>query len=235
MPAELDRDENVRRNRRFFDGPFGPVYSFYMEHERVSRLVARVVWGSDVRPFYAGMRAISELPADATVGDAPCGAGVAFRAIGPRKEPRYLAVDLSQRMLERARRRGAERGLERIEFRRADARAIPLGDAEVDLFCSYFGLHCFPDPEAALGEAARCLHPGGRLIGGTIVTGASLRQRLLVRPGHGAFGPVGDAGDLASWLESAQFTDVELDEHGEFVYFSATRARRTIGPGMPAD
>src|SRR5688572_24439725 len=105
MPAELDRDENVRRNRRFFDGPFGPVYSFYMEHERVSRLVARVVWGSDVRPFYASMTAISELSADATVVDAPCGAGVAFRAIDPGRQPRYLAVDLSERMLERARRR----------------------------------------------------------------------------------------------------------------------------------
>ena len=235
MPAELDRDDNVRRNRRFFDGPFGPVYSFYMEHRRVSRLIARVVWGSDVRPLYASMIAISELTADATVVDAPCGAGVAFRAIDPGEEPRYLAVDLSERMLERARRRAAERGLERIEFRHADARAIPLADGEADLFCSYFGLHCFPDPGAALREAARCLRPGGRLVGGTIVTGASLRQRLLVRPGHGAFGPVGDVRDLARWLETARFADVQVDERGAFVYFSATRARRTIGPGMRAD
>jgi len=235
MPAELDRDETVRRNRRFFDGPFGPVYSFYMEHEAVSRLVARVVWGSDVRPFYASMRAISEQTANATVVDAPCGAGVAFRAIDPHRQPRYLAVDLSDRMLERARRRAAELGLDRIEFQRADAREIPLADGEADLFCSYFGLHCVPDPDAALREAERCLRPGGRLIGGTIVTGPSLRQRLLVRVGHGAFGPVGDARELRRWLDSPRFADVELDERGAFVYFSATRAGRTIGPRMPAD
>jgi hypothetical protein len=38
MPAELDRDETVRRNRRFFDGLFGPD-RFYFSATRAGRTI----------------------------------------------------------------------------------------------------------------------------------------------------------------------------------------------------
>jgi SAM-dependent methyltransferase len=218
------KGDTIERNCALFEGPFGRVYSFYMEHEPVSRLIARIVWGANVGPFYASMRVIDEVPPSGVIIDAPCGAGVAFRALRPEQDVRYLAVDLSSAMLRRARRRARKRSLPQIEFIEADAKAVPVPDAGADLFLSYFGLHCFPDPPVAVREIARCLRPGGRVVGGTIVCGPSLRQRLLVRPRRGAFGPVGTADDVAQWLQDAGIRDVTVECQGAFVYFSGSRA-----------
>lgn len=224
--AETTSEKAVSRNRAVFDGPFGFMYGFYMERERLSRAVGRLVWGSDVRPLYSSMEAIMRQPRGATIVDAPCGAGVAFRGLAPGQQVRYLAVDISDAMLERARRRAAERGLRQVELVRADARAIPLGDGEADLFLSYFGLHCFPEPEAAVREAARCLRGGAPLVGASIVRTPKLRHRLFVRPNSGAFGAVGTASDLGRWLEDAGLEAVNVDARGAFAYFSATSPSR---------
>jgi ubiquinone/menaquinone biosynthesis C-methylase UbiE len=219
-------EETRERNREFFAGWFGPIYRFYMEHERIARLVAMVVWGGDTRPFYASMEEIGRVPDGGVIVDAPCGAGVAFRGLRHDQQVRYIALDLSPAMLERARQHAATRGSSQITFVEGDAESIPLEDDSVDLFLSYWGLHCFPNPEAAIAEADRCLRPGGRLIGGVIVTGPSLRQRLLVRPDHGAFGAVASAGDVRSWLEQ-RFERVHFHGSGAFAYFSAVKSGST--------
>ena len=164
------------------------------------------------------------MPAGGLVVDAPCGAGVAFRGLSPEQDVRYVAVDLSQSMLARAQATAARRGLQGIEFVRADATAIPIESGEADLFLSHFGVHCLPDPEAAVREAARCLRAGGRLEGSMIARGPGLRQRMLVRPGVGGFGPGGTVADLSRWLERAGLRQERLEESGCFAYFSASLA-----------
>jgi ubiquinone/menaquinone biosynthesis C-methylase UbiE len=42
-------------------------------------------------------------------------------------------------------------------------------DASFDLCVTYNGLHCLPDPRAALGELTRVLKPGGTLRGTSCV------------------------------------------------------------------
>jgi ubiquinone/menaquinone biosynthesis C-methylase UbiE len=101
--------------------------------------------------------------------------------------------------------------------------AIPLQARSADLFLSYWGLHCLADPAAAIAEAARVLASGGRLVGASFVTGTSLRQRLLVRPNHSAFGEVPSVGQLRAWLED-RFAQVELSTSGPFAYFRALSA-----------
>ena len=204
-----------------FDGPFGAVYSFYMQRPGLSRAIGRVVWGGDTRPFYDSMTVLREVPDGALVVDAPCGAGVAFGALPQNSRTRYVALDISPAMLARARRRAAKLGLHQIELVQGDAEHLPVENGSADLFLSYWGLHCLPHPERAVREIARCLRPGGRVVGAMICQGPSLRQRLLVRPGHGDFGPVGTPEDLAGWLDAAGLRRTRLDISGPFTYFEA--------------
>jgi SAM-dependent methyltransferase len=220
--TNLPADEIRARNRASFDGAFGQLYSFWMERPWLGRAIGLAMWGGDAKPFYESMQALGGLPDGTVVVDAPCGAGVAFGALSPRQRLRYLALDLSPLMLERARRHARTLHLDQIGFVEGDAERIPLASASVDLFLSYWGLHCMPHPEAAIREIARCLRRGGRVVGAMICRGPSLRQRLLLRPGTGAFGPGGTVDELAGWLTAAGLTQTRLELSGPFAYFEAS-------------
>jgi ubiquinone/menaquinone biosynthesis C-methylase UbiE len=74
-----------------------------------------------------------------------------------------LSTDFSPTMLEAARRRGAELGVENVEYRVIDAEEIELDDDSVDGVLCRFGYMLMADPAAALAETRRVLRPGGHL------------------------------------------------------------------------
>ena len=209
----------------FYASPFGIAYSTYMERPRLSRLIGRVLWGGDSKPYYDSMSAIEEVTGGGTVVDCPCGAGPALCSLRPETGVRYVAADISPSMLRRARKRALVRSLTEVEFIEADATDIPLPSASTDLFLSFWGLHCFEKPAVALTEAARVLKPGGRLTGSCFVRGKdSLRQRFLVRPGSGDFGQVGTESEIAAWLAAAGFEAPSMARSGPMLFFDARLA-----------
>jgi SAM-dependent methyltransferase len=209
----------------FYASPFGAAYSAYMERPRLSRAIGRIIWGGDSGRYYESMDAVAEVPDGGTVVDCPCGAGPAFRAVPCDGAIRYVAADLSPSMLRRARERARLRGLTGIEIVEADATALPLPADSADLFLAFWGLHCYDDPAGALTEAARVLKPRGRLVGASFVRGReSLRQRLLVKPGTGAFGQVGTQQELEGWLAAAGFGQVGIERSGPMLFFDATNS-----------
>jgi SAM-dependent methyltransferase len=217
--------------RDFYASPFGAAYSAYMERPGLSRRISRLVWGGDTAPYYEGRAAIAAAPPEATIVDCPCGAGPAFRALDPRRPGRYVGVDLSPAMLKRAARSAHRRGLRNVELVLASATELPLAAGETDLYLSFWGLHCFEDPAAAVGEAARVLRPGGRLVGASFRRGREyLRQRLLMRPHRGDFGPMGSQDEILGWLSDADFELRSAQRSGPFLFFDATlRQRPTPG------
>jgi len=209
-------------------GPFGTFYSFWIERERLSRVVGRALWGIDTRPLYASMAAIGRLPDGATVLDVPCGSGVALRGLRRDQRVRWIAVDLDADMLARCRARVRERGLDpdRVELLAADMQALPLPDAAADLCLAYSGLHMVADPAAALREVVRCLKPGGELIGSNFLAAGSRRQRLLLGHGErtGRNGPLWSAGELRAQLVAAGVADVEVAPERGLAIFRGRRA-----------
>ena len=205
----------------FYDSPLGAAYSAYMERPQLSRTIGRLIWGGDTGAYYESMAAVAEVSDGATIVDCPCGAGPAFRALDGDREVRYVAADLSPAMLGRARQRAAKRGLGRIEFVESRAEDLPLEAVSADLFLSFWGLHCFPDPKAAIGEIARVLKPGGRLVGASFVRGPGLRQRLMLRPNRGDFGPMCTEPELLDWLAEAGLALTGRGRSGLYMFFSA--------------
>ncbi|MFP3562430.1 class I SAM-dependent methyltransferase, partial [Paraburkholderia sp. SIMBA_049] len=50
-----------------------------------------------------------------------------------------------------------------VEFREADAEALPYADASFDIVMSTFGVMFTPDQAKAAAELARVCKPGGRI------------------------------------------------------------------------
>lgn len=204
----------------------GGAYDFAVEHEWLARPAGLALWGTDTRMLYDSFRTIGELPDGSTVLDVPCGGGVALRGLRPGQSLRYVAADLSTDMLARARTRAARLGHDNIEFVEADIERMPFDDNEFDLCVSFNGLHCLPNPAAAVREIARCVKPGGRLVGDSLVRGAGLRQDLALDVGRraGVFGDSGTVDELRDWMVDADLKVDRLDLSGAIAHFTATAA-----------
>jgi ubiquinone/menaquinone biosynthesis C-methylase UbiE len=74
-----------------------------------------------------------------------------------------IATDLTREMLTEATKLAAERGVGNVEFREADAEALPFPDGSFDLVTCRIAAHHFPNVPAFVAEVARVLKPGGTL------------------------------------------------------------------------
>jgi SAM-dependent methyltransferase len=149
---------------------------------------------------------------------------------------RLITSDLSPAMLAAARRRGAELGVDNVDYRVIDAERIELDDDSVDGVLCRFGYMLMPDPAAAFAETRRVLHPGGRLalaVWGAMernpwiaIVGISLAQRghIPPPPPPPAPGPfsMAEPARVEALLRAAGFTQVRTEElAGSFKFADA--------------
>jgi ubiquinone/menaquinone biosynthesis C-methylase UbiE len=147
--------------------------------------------------------------------DLACGTGaVAERAAAAGA--RVTGLDLAPVLIETAKERAAELGLE-IEYVVGDVERLALPDASFDKVSSTCGIMFAPDHEAAARELARVTAPGGRIaLANWTPTGGLAKMFKVMAPYQPAPPPSSpfDWGDerrvrelLGEWFE------LELEEH----------------------
>ncbi len=107
-------------------------------------------------------RVVTEAPRNLL--ETAAGTGVLSRAIASMlpADARLVATDLNLPMLDRARARQSQD--QRVEWKEADALALPFRDQSFDVVTCQFGVMFFSDKLQGYNEARRVLKPGGQFI-----------------------------------------------------------------------
>jgi len=140
--------------------------------------------------------------------DLACGPGVVTAAVA-RLATSVVAFDATPAMLDKARKRCAEAGLENVVFRQGDAATLPFEKGEFDTVVTRLAIHHFEAPSRVLAEIFRVLRPGGRLVIADVVASedageAALQNAIenLRDPSHVRMLPLSE---LSSLVTSAGF------------------------------
>lgn len=118
--------------------------------------------------------------------DLGCGTGNAA-LLAAAHSPHVIGVDPAARLLEVARARAKAAGDGTTRFLTGRAEELPLGEAEIDVALSVFGVILAADPKAVAAELSRVLAPQGRIIlsawlpAGTIFEYVSLAEQTIRR------------------------------------------------------
>ena len=108
---------------------------------------------------------VAELAEGETVLDLGSGGGIdvllSARRVGPTGKA--YGVDMTDEMLDLARKNQSEAGIENVEFLRGYMEDVPLPDDSVDVIISNCVINLSADKPAVFAEMHRLLRPGGRI------------------------------------------------------------------------
>jgi arsenite methyltransferase len=110
--------------------------------------------------------AVAQLREGETVLDLGSGGGIdvllSARRVGPTRG-KAIGLDMTDEMLQLARRHAAEVGATNVEFLEGTIESIPIPSSTIDVIISNCVINLSPDKRAVFEEALRVLRPGGRL------------------------------------------------------------------------
>jgi ubiquinone/menaquinone biosynthesis C-methylase UbiE len=150
--------------------------------------------------------AIASLLGDRSLGallDIGTGTGRMLELFAPDADS-AVGIDRSSEMLRLARVKLEAAGISGASLRQGDMYALPLPDESFDSIILHQVLHFAQQPGAAIGEAARVLSPGGRLL--VIDFAQHEREELREQDAHLRLGFADDA--IRGWFNAA---GLELD------------------------
>jgi SAM-dependent methyltransferase len=194
-------------------------------------------YDAELRLHNERLRAATGIGPTDRVLDIGCGTGQTTRdAARDASAGSALGVDVSEEMLERARRRTAQERLSNVSYELGDAQVHPFQPAQFDVVISRFGTMFFSDPVAAFKTIARASRPGARLVM-MVWQSAELNEwtnairhsivgdaATTHSPGdQGAFS-LGEPSTVALILNAAGFNDIGFDEIREPVCYGPDTA-----------
>jgi len=187
-------------------------------------------YDAELRAHHEHLRAAYGIRAGDEVVDIGCGAGLTTREAARAAAPgRVVGVDVSERMLDRARQLTAADALDNVTYELGDAQVHRFDAARFDVAISRFGTMFFADPAAAFANLAEALRPGARLVllvwqrrednEWMLAIDAALGDAAQSpRPGADPFS-LGDADATASLLEGAGFDGIRFEDVREPVLY----------------
>ncbi len=137
----------------------------------------RSVEGLDGAPEWPALRALLPEPRGLRIADLGCGYGWFCRWAAEHEAASVLGLDVSERMLERAR---ADTTNPRIAYRRADLERLDLPAAAFDLVYSSLAFHYIENLPGLFAAIHRALVPDGRLV-------FSIEHPILTAPSRQGF------------------------------------------------
>lgn len=161
---------------------------------------------------------------------------LASRSVG--ESGRAIGVDMTDEMLERARRNAESGNYTNVDFLKGEIDAIPLPDSSADVIISNCVINLASDKSAVFREMFRVLKPGGRVA----VSDIALRQQLpeeLARSVAALVGCVAGAitfDDYEAGLKAAGFEHVAIIDSGADLtaYAQVEGASGCCSPSEPA-
>jgi ubiquinone/menaquinone biosynthesis C-methylase UbiE len=160
--------------------------------------------------------AVAELHEGETVLDLGSGGGIdvllSARRVGPTGKA--YGVDMTDEMLELARRNQREAGVENVEFLKGTIEEVPLPDDSVDVVISNCVINLSAEKPAVFGEAARILRPGGRFAVTDIVADPEMDEatRRDMAQWTGCVAGALTEDEFRAGLEAAGFESIEINE-----------------------
>lgn len=151
------------------------------------------------------------------------------------REAKITALDLSPRMLERARRRLPRDAS--VELLESDVQRLPFPPASFDTVVATFVFCSVPDPIQGLREVRRVLAPGGQLllIEHLLSTRATLRRAMrLINPVVRLLMGANIDRETVENVRRAGFVDLQVKDLGPLDIVKSIDARAPEG-GLSAD
>ncbi len=178
--------------------------------------------------------AVADLREGEVVLDLGSGAGadvlISARRVGPTG--RAIGIDMTDEMLELARRNAAEAGVENVEFRKGYLEELPLADNSVDVVISNCVINLTGDKPRVLAEAARVLKPGGRFAVSDVIADADMDDatRADMAAWTGCIAGALTETEFRSALAGAGLEDVEIRETHRVHAHAAAAIIRAVSP-----
>ena len=158
--------------------------------------------------------AVAELREGEVVLDLGSGGGIDVLLSAQRVGPTgfVYGLDMTDDMLELARRNAAAAGAANVEFRKGHIESIPLDDASVDVVISNCVINLAADKAAVFREIARVLRPGGRMGVTDIVAEDHLspEERLARGSYTGCIAGALSFSEFRAGLESVGLMDISI-------------------------
>jgi arsenite methyltransferase len=160
--------------------------------------------------------AVADLHEGETVLDLGSGAGadvlISARRVGPTGKA--IGLDMTDEMLDLARRNATDAGVANVEFHKGYIEDIPLPDATVDVVISNCVINLSGDKNAVLREVARVLRPGGRFAVSDVIADPDMDEatRADMRQWTGCIAGALTRDEFEQALGAAGLVDVEIRE-----------------------